>query len=369
MLDLRLSALIKWILNPVTKERQIWLWIGLGLAFSASLYLLHNILMPFLTGLLVAYAMNPAVSRFEKWGISRDLGTAFMILSFFLAIGLLLFIAIPFIQTELLLLASHVPQYGERIVDTFKPFLDQASYYIGPNDIERLRSLAGTYVGDVVKWGIRLLAGILTNSLALANLISLIVVTPVVAFYCLRDWNKIVNTVDRWLPRPYEPTIRHLFREINTTIGGFAKGQALVCLTVGLYYCLTLTLVKLDFSLIVGVLIGVMAFIPYVGAILGFMLSIGIALAQFSDWHSVGLVAGVFVVGQTLEAYLLIPYFVGDRIGLHPVWVIFSLLAGGVLYGFIGILFALPVAAAIGVLLRYALGRYLKSSFYLGKTQ
>ncbi len=341
---------------------------GLGAVFIGSLYLLQGILMPFLTGLLVAYAMNPAVRQFEKWGMPRELGTSFMILSFFLLIGLLLFIAIPFIQTELLRLAARVPQYGERIMIALKPFLDEASHYIEPYDIERLQGFASTYLGDVITWGIKLLAGILTSGFALANLISLIVITPIVAFYFLRDWNKIIQTIDHWFPRPYEPTLRRLFTEINATIGGFAKGQALVCLMVGLYYSVTLTLANLDFSLVVGVVIGVMAFIPYVGAILGFMLSIGIALAQFTDWASVGVVAGIFVVGQTLEGYLLIPYFVGDRIGLHPVWVLFSLLAGGVLFGFVGILFALPTAAALGVLVRHGLALYLKSSYYLGQS-
>lgn len=351
----------------MTKERQTWLLIGLGIALVACLYLLKSILMPFLTGLLVAYAMNPAVRRFETWGISRNLGTGFMILSFFLSIGLLLFIAIPFIQTELLLLASHIPQYGERIMAALKPLLDEASLYIEPTDLERLRSLASSYMGDVISWGIRVLAGILTNGLAIANLISLIVITPIVAFYCLRDWPTIISSLDRWIPRPYEPTLKHIFRDINQTIGGFAKGQALVCLMVGTYYAITLTLAGLDFSFVVGVIIGIMAFIPYVGATVGFMLSIGIALAQFPDWHSVGVIAAIFAVGQTIEGYLLIPYFVGDRIGLHPVWVLFALLAGGVLYGFVGILFALPVAAAIGVIIRHIFKIYLKSPYYLGR--
>ena len=351
----------------MTKNRQTWLWLGVGVAFLGVLYFLQGILMPFMTGLLVAYAMNPAVRRFEKWGISRSLGTLFMILGFFFLFGLLLFIAIPFILEELSRLASHVPQYGDRIMVTVKPFLDRAPEYIQSNDIERLRDLAGTYLGDVISLGIKILEGILKNSVALVNLISLIVITPVVAFYLLRDWNKIIKTIDNWFPRPYEPVLKRLFSEINATIGGFARGQALVCLAIGLYYSIALTLVNLDFSLIVGVVIGVMAFIPYVGALVGFMLSIGIALAQFSDWYSVGMVAGIFALGQTLEAYILIPRFVGNRIGLHPVWVIFALLTGGVLYGFVGILFALPVAAAVGVLARYGLERYLKSSYYLGQ--
>ncbi|OJW54065.1 MAG: hypothetical protein BGO67_08360 [Alphaproteobacteria bacterium 41-28] len=352
----------------MTKNRPIWLWVGLGAIIVGSLYYLQSILMPFLTGLLVAYAMNPAVRRLEKWGIPRNAGTILMILSFFLLIGLLLFIAIPFIQTELLRLAFHVPQYGQRMMIALKPLLDEASAYIKPQDIERLRELASTYLGDVITWGIKLLAGILTSGLALANLISLIVITPIVAFYFLRDWNKIIQTIDLWLPRPYEPTLRRLFKEMNANIGGFAKGQALVCLMVGLYYMIALTLANLDFSVVVGMVIGVVAFIPYVGALFGFMLSMGIAFAQFTEWTSIGIVAGIFVVGQTLEAYLLIPYFVGDRIGLHPVWVLFALLAGGVLYGFVGILFALPVAAAVGVLVRHGLALYLKSPYYLGQS-
>ncbi len=350
------------------KCRQAWLWVGLGVVLVGALYLLQGILMPFLTGILVAYAMNPAVRQFERWGISRNLGTCFMILSFFLLIGLLLFIAIPFIQTELLHLASRIPQYGERIMVALNPLLKEASLYIEQRDIERLRELASTYFGDVITWGIKLLAGILTSGLALANLISLIVITPIVAFYFLRDWNKIIKAIDLWLPRPYEPTLRRLFTEMNTTVGGFAKGQALVCLVVGLYYSVALTLANLDFSLVVGMVIGVVAFIPYVGALFGLMLSMGIAFSQFTDWYSIGIVAGIFVVGQTLEAYLLIPYFVGDRIGLHPVWVLFALLAGGVLYGFVGILFALPVAASLGVIVRYGLELYLKSPYYLGRS-
>lgn len=348
-------------------ERRTWLWIGLIIAIAGSLYLLEGILMPFLTGLLIAYGMNPAVRNFEKWGVPRSIGSSFLIVSFFLLIGLLLIIAIPFIQTEFLRLASRIPQYGERILAALKPLLEDASHYIEEHDVERLRTFATANLGEGVTWGLKFLVKILTNSIAFANLVSLIVITPIVAFYCLRDWNLIISTIDRWLPRTYEPTIRGIFTDINITIGGFVKGQAFVCLMIGTYYSIALTLAGLDFGIVVGIVIGVMAFIPYVGAFVGFMLSIGIALAQFTEWSSVGVVAGIFAVGQTLEAYLLIPYFVGNRIGLHPVWVLFALLAGGALYGFIGILFALPVGAAMGVLIRYLRDYYFRTPYYLGK--
>lgn len=350
----------------MNNKRQLWLWGGLALIFVGLLCYFQAILLPFLTGLLVAYAMSPAVRRLELWGISRPFGTSLVILSFFLLIALLLFIAIPFIQTELLHLASRVPQYGERVMNSLKPFLNEASTYVEADDIKRLRELGSNYLVDIITWGIKLLAGILTSGLAIANLISLIVITPIVAFYFLRDWDKTIKSIDSWLPRPYEPTIKRLVTEMNAIIGGFAKGQALVCLVLCFYYSFALTLIGLDFSIVVGIVIGVLAFIPYVGAIFGLMLSTGIALAQFSEWTTVGIVIGIFVVGQSIEGYFLIPYLVGDRIRLHPVWVIFTLLAGGLLYGFIGLLFALPVAAAIGVLVRFGLESYLKSSYYLG---
>lgn len=346
------------------KERHFWVWGILAALLFGLLYALESILMPFLTGLLVAYAMNPAVRRLQHWGIPREMGTVVMIGSFFLCLGLLLCIAIPFLETELLRLAARVPQYGERLITLLQPFLDEIVSYIPPRDLERLRTLASSYIGDVITWGLHFMATLFTNGLALANLLSLIVITPFVAFYCLRDWEKIISALDKCFPRAYQASLRRLFTEINATLGGFAKGQALVCLVMGVYYCISLTLLGLDFSLIVGSVIGALTFIPYIGALLGFTLSIGIALAQFSDWMSVGNVAAIFFVGQLLEGYIFVPYFVGDRIGLHPVWIIFSLLAGGVLYGFVGILFALPLAAALGVLLRHGLEIYFKSSYY-----
>ena len=350
----------------MTQNKQMWLWGIVTLAFFGVLYLFQGILMPFLTGLLVAYAMSPAVALLERHGFSRTVGTSIMIFSFFLLIALFLFIAIPFLQSELSQLASSIPQYGNRIIETMQPLLTELSLYIKPEDTERLRELASSYLVDALTWGIKLLVGILTSGLALATLLSLIVITPIVAFYFLRDWEKIIQAIDSWFPRPYEPILKQLFLEMNARIGGFAKGQALVCVFVGTYYIIALTLANLDFSVVVGLVIGVIAFIPYVGAILGFMLSMGIAFSQFSDWTSIGIIAGIFALGQTLEGYFLIPYFVGNRIGLHPVWVLFALLAGGILYGFLGILFALPIAAALGVLSRHILALYLKSPYYLG---
>lgn len=352
----------------MNNKKQFWLWGSLITLVGLSLYFLQGILMPFFTGFLVAYAMNPAVKRLQSWGIPREIGTLFMIISFLLSLALLFFIAVPFIQAELISLAYHIPQYGKHLITTLQPIFEKLLMFLQPEATAHpLRDLASTHVGDVILWGIRLIEGILTNGVALANLFSLIIVTPLVAFYCLRDWEKIMLTVEKWFPRPYASTLKKLFSEINSTIGGFVRGQILVCLVIGLYYCIALTWADLDFSLIVGLVIGILAFVPYLGAFLGFTLSIGIALSQFSDWFSIGTIGLIFLIGQTFEAYILVPYLIGDRIGLHPVWIIFALLAGGVLYGFVGLLIALPVAATMGVLLRHALEIYLKSPYYLGK--
>jgi predicted PurR-regulated permease PerM len=348
------------------QKNPMWPWIVGAALFITAIYLVKGILFPFMAALLVAYAMTPAVRRMEKLGLSRSLATAIMIVGFCIAIASLLFVAVPFIQTELTNLAKQVPQYGQRIWSVVGPITEELSLYVDPSDMARLRDTASGYLADVVSWGIRLIAGILTSTLAIANLISLIVVTPVVAFYVLRDWNRMTNTVDGWLPRKHAQIIRNVLKDINNTIGGFAKGQATVCVALAIYYMTMLTIVDLDFSITVGLVIGLISFVPYVGAFVGFLLSIGIALAQFSDWWSIGLVAAVFFVGQIIEGYLLVPNLVGDRIGLHPVWVIFAVLAGGVIYGFVGILIALPVAAALGVLFRYGLSYYKQSPYYLG---
>ncbi len=204
----------------------------------------------------------------------------------------------------------------------------------------------------------------LSSGLAVVNLLSLLVVTPVVSFYLLRDWDRMVARIDTWLPRASADTIRAQMREADRTLSGFARGQALVCLILAALYGVGLSVVGLKSGFVVGVIIGAITFIPYVGTIGGAILSVGLAMLQFPDWISVAEVAGVFAIGHAIEGNLLQPLLVGDRVGLHPVWVIFALLAGGSLFGFIGLLLAIPVAAVIGVIVRYALSQYLAGPLY-----
>src|SRR5690606_34210818 len=198
------------------------------------------------------------------------------------------------------------------------------------------------------------------------NLLALLFITPIVAFFLLRDWDDIVGRLDKWLPRPWAGVIREQAALIDETLAGFVRGQALVCLFLGTFYAVVLTVVGLDFGITIGLITGILSFIPYVGTTFGFVTSIAVAFAQFSEWLPILLVAGLFIAGQAIEGNFLTPKLVGDRVGLHPVWVIFALLAAGSLFGFVGVLLAIPVAAVIGVLARFVLGRYLTSRYYRG---
>jgi predicted PurR-regulated permease PerM len=212
-----------------------------------------------------------------------------------------------------------------------------------------------------------LLASVWSQGQALVSLFSLLVITPVVAFYLICDWDRLVAAVDGSIPLSQRETVRGLAREINATISAYVRGQTAVCLILGSYYAIGLTLTGLSFGLLIGIISGLISFIPYVGSMTGLVLSLGVAAAQFfPDWTRILLVLGVFLVGQFLEGNVLAPKLVGKSVGLHPVWLMFALLAFGYLFGFVGLLLAVPLAAAVGVLVRFALRRYLASPLYTG---
>jgi predicted PurR-regulated permease PerM len=232
--------------------------------------------------------------------------------------------------------------------------------------VERLRAAAGNYAGDVAGWIAKVISGILSRGLALFDVLSVMFITPVVAFYLLRDWDLMVHKVDGWLPRHHADVVREQVKAVNVTLSGFVRGQATVCLALGALYAAGLTVAGLDFGLVIGLLSGVLSFIPYVGSLFGFVVSVGLALLQFDDLWRVAIVIGIFLFGQAMEGNVLTPKLVGDKVGLHAVWVMFALLAGGSLFGFLGVLLAVPVAAVIGVLTRFALRQYLNSRYYYG---
>lgn len=351
----------------MSRSRQIRFWLIGFAVFVVGLWLLREVLLPFVAGMAVAYFLDPLADRLEKWGLSRLMATVVITAGFVLVLVAALLLLVPLLQAQITAFVVRLPGYIEMLREGAEPVLERILERLPPDQVAHIRETAGSYAGDALAFVGKLLQGVLTGGFALLNLLSLLFITPVVAFYQLRDWDRMVGKVDGWLPRDHAETIRERFREIDSILAGFVRGQASVCLALGAFYAIGLTLVGLDLGLLVGLGAGILSFIPYLGTITGFVVGIGLALAQFDGYLPVALVAGVFVAGQMVEGNFLTPKLVGDRIGLHPVWVIFALLAGGALFGFVGLLLGVPVAAVIGVLVRFFLGQYLRSPLYTGQ--
>lgn len=352
----------------MTREKQTLIWI---VGFAAAMFLVHllsSILMPFVAGMAVAYFLDPVADWLEEKKLSRGIATTVILLAFFILVGILLMALFPLLQRQIVELVAMVPGIAENIRNEALPWLERMIADLPADTLDNIHDAAKEFAGRAVKWVSDVVANIWSGGLAFFNMLSLLVITPVVAFYLLRDWDLITAKIDSWLPRDAAPTIRKQFAEIDQTLAAFVRGQSTVCLVLGLIYGVGLTVVGLKSGLLVGLGAGFISFIPYLGAASGLVVGLGIAIFQFSEWTPIFVVAAIFLTGQTLESYVLTPRLVGDRVGLHPVWIIFALLAGGAVFGFTGVLLAVPVAAVIGVLTRFAIARYLDSPLYRGNT-
>ena len=347
-------------------QKQIIFWL---LAFAVSfgfLWVFRSILLPFVAGMTLAYFLDPVADFLERLGLSRMVSTVLIVISFILIFIFCLAIFLPLLANQATAFAQHIPTLVARL-----------QTLVMSTEIEWLRNIIGDgaslqetinkVLGKSLGWLTTVLTQLWSSGMALVNIISLLIVTPVVAFYMLLDWDKMVAKVDHWLPRTYQTTIRLIVSDINKATAGFVRGQGTLCLILGLFYGLSLTLVGLNFGLLIGLIAGLISFIPYIGSITGLVISIGVALVQFwPDWIPVTIIAGIFVVGQFVEGNILQPKLVGKSVGLHPVWLMFALFAFGSLFGFTGLLIAVPAAAAVGVIVRFGLKQYLESANYKG---
>ncbi len=315
----------------------------------------------------VAYFLDPLADRLEAWRCSRTLATIIITAGFFLIVVLLILLIFPLLQGQIIGLIRKIPALVENLTQWLAPFQEELEAQFSGDKKDKLRALSESFAGTAGKWFAGILKGIWQGGLALFNLLSLLFITPLVSFYLLRDWDRITAAVDGWLPRAQAPKIRAILTDIDISLAGFVRGQGTVCLVLGAFYGIGLTLTDLDFGLLVGIGTGLISFIPYFGMLIGMAGALAIAIAQFTDWIPIALVLAVFIAGQILEAVLMTPKLVGDKVGLHPVWIIFALMAGGAGFGFTGLLLAVPVAAAIGVLVRHFLSGYLDSELYGGE--
>jgi len=350
----------------MTLGTQAKVWAIALVVFVALLVLLKSILLPFVAGMAIAYLLDPVCDRLETMGTSRTLATTIVTAIFAVIVILLLLLIVPLAIKQAVDFLSSLPDFIARTHDRLLPYLTDLQRRFDLPDAAELNEIARQRLGTALTWLVGLLEGMVGQGLALANLLSLIFITPVVAFYLLRDWDRLVARVDDLLPRDHATVIRQQAALANQSLAGFARGQSMVCLTLALYYSISLVIVGLPFGMVVGLIAGLLAFIPYVGSLTGFVVSMAIAIGQFDQWWPIVVVAMIFGVGQVLEGNFLTPKLVGDRVGLHPVWIIFALLSGGALFGFLGLLLAVPVAALVGVLVRFSIAQYRASRLYLG---
>ncbi len=346
---------------------QITFWLALLGVVVFAMWLLGEVLTPFIAGMVLAYFLDPIADWLEGHGLPRWLATGIILLAclgIFLAIFLLL---LPLVVEQARLFAENLPMHLAKLAELFERLTpdwikDAIERTTNKQDLEatELATRAAGWLGGMLKT-------LVSGTAALFNFVALVVITPIVLFYMLNDWDRMIATVDRWLPRDHADTLRAIARDIDRAMAGFIRGQGTVALIQGVFYAVALVAVGLKFGLFIGLLSGLLSFIPYVGAMVGGVLSIGMAVAQFwPDWYMVLVVALIFAAGQFIEGNFLTPKLVGDSVGLHPVWMMFALMAFGYLFGFAGMLLGVPLAAAIRVVLSHGLKQYMNSALYLG---
>ena len=348
---------------PIRDQLKYW-GIAAGV-FMITLWFIGDVLMPFILGGAIAYFLDPVADRLERMGFSRALATAVITVMGIVVFVILALLVIPALVSQAINLVEIAPKlfrdFNTFLTSRFPSLLEEGS---------TLNTSLQSIASSIQERGGQLMDRIFTYFAGLINVIVLLVVVPVVSVYLLLDWDRMVEAIDKLLPRDHAPVIRRLAGEIDKTLASFIRGMGTVCLILGTYYAIALMVVGLQFGLVVGFVAGLVTFIPYLGALLGGALAIGLALFQFwGDWLSIGMVAGVFMIGQVVEGNILTPKLVGGSVGLHPVWLILALSVFGSLFGFVGMLVAVPLAAALGVLARFGIDQYQESLLYQGTGQ
>jgi predicted PurR-regulated permease PerM len=331
--------------------------------FVSFLWGISGILFPFLIGLALAYFLDPLADSIERVGLSRWMAAAILTLGAVLAFVAILIFLVPILIEQFTGLLEQLPVYRERlearlqdfrsVINAFFPILEQGQI------AEKVRNLYGP---EFINFIGQLTLKFWNSGVTIINIVSLLVVTPIIVFYLLRDWDHIVRVLDTYLPRDKADVIRRIFSEIDGVLSGFIRGQFTVCLLLGIYYALCLALLGLNFGLVIGLISGLVSFVPYFGMLLGLSIAVTMALIQFGAWFPVLIIVAIFIVAQVVEGNFVTPKLVGERVGLHPAWMIFSLMSGGALFGLNGIIIAVPVAAVLGVVIRFFLTSYLAAN-------
>jgi predicted PurR-regulated permease PerM len=345
-------------------RHHVTFWLIVLLVLAALLWLLNDVLLPFVAGLALAYLQSPLADRMERIGINRTLAALIIVAGIVLALVAAVVLVVPLLLQQASAFVASIPGHFKRLQELLiEPNLAWLES-LGIADKAKMSEI----VGQAASWLMNFAYSLWTGGKALVSAASVLIVMPVVTFYLIVDWHGMLEIADSWVPVGQRETVRQLARELDAAISGFVRGQLGVCLVLGLYYAIGLTLVGLHFGLLIGLVAGLITFVPYIGSMTGLLIAAAVALAQFwPDWKRIVIVIVIFLVGQFVEGNILSPKFVGERVGLHPVWMIFAMFAFGYLFGFVGLLLAVPLAAAIAVLFRFGMRQYLASPLYSGR--
>lgn len=349
--------------HPLAAKQYLWI-AGFCVVVFLALRWLGSVLTPFLIGAILAYLGTPAVAKAQARGVPRSLSTLLVILFIAVLLAALFLVLIPLVQSEVTSITRRLPVLFTQFTDRVAPFLQEKFGITVALDFDSIRGFISDNAAQAQNLSLKVLSGVKTGSAILLSLLVNLALIPVVMFYLLRDWNMILERLDDLLPRRWGPKVRTVAREVDGVLAEFLHGQLLVMLALAAYYSIALSVARLDHAAAIGIVTGVLVFVPYVGFGLGFLLGMTAAILEFHGWPSFFAVLAVYAVGQLLESYVLVPFLVGDRIGLHPLAVIFALLAFGELFGFAGVLMALPVSAVLLVGLRHLRHAYVDSPVY-----
>lgn len=348
-------------------RQQTIYWGIAAVVFFTVLWRLGDVLMPFILGSAIAYLLDPVADRMEAWGLKRAWAVAVISVIAGLIFLLACLIIVPALITQSTQLIANTPQLIEKLSTQFRTAIEGTRLEQYVVDRETFQSYASDILGWMQQRAGGLAERVLSSFRGVISIAMLLLIVPVVAIYMLVDWDRMVAAVDDLLPRDHAPTVRRLASEIDRTLASFIRGQGMVCLIIGAFYTVALSLAGLNLALVVGFVAGLVSFIPFVGAIIGAVLAIGLALVQFwGNWWMILIVAAIFQAGQFLEGNILTPRLVGNSVGLHPVMLLIALSVFGALFGFVGLLVAVPLAAMLGVLARFAIEQYKDSRLYRG---
>lgn len=346
-------------------KNQITAWIVLLVIFGLLLWVFRGILLPFVLGITLAYLLNPFVDWLEEHKVRRSFAALIVMLIAVLLLVTAFLLIVPLLIQQGFGLARNIPGYVQQLQSFIETMIPRLEQWIGPERLQELERGLEQMFTDSIGMLTSITGTVMQQSMSIINTIGVLIVTPVVAFYLLLDWDRMVESVDNLFPPAHRGEMRAVFKDMDRALAGFVRGQGAVVGILAIYYAATLSLAGLSFGLAIGLIAGLFSFIPYVGALIGFVLSIGVALVQFwPDWIMIAVILGIYLFGQFLEGNVLYPKLVGSSIGVHPVWLMFSLFAFAVLFGAVGVIIAVPLAAISGVLVRWAVTKYKTSPLY-----